>query len=124
MKTKPTRPITRNAAVLRGSGNVFEDLGFPQNESAELKVKAELTLQIGRRVKELGLTQTKAAKCLGISQPDVSKLINGKHTGFTIERLMALLTLLAVDIDIVVKPKTHHGPVRSGTVRVMERSVA
>ncbi|MCC7350939.1 MAG: XRE family transcriptional regulator [Phycisphaerales bacterium] len=124
MKTGPTRKITRNTAVLHGSGNVFEDLGFPRNQAAELKVKAKMTLQIGRRIEELGLTQVKAAKRLGISQPDVSKLVNGKHTGFTIERLMSLLILLAVDIDIVVRPKPCRGPARSGAVRVMERSVA
>ena len=124
MKTEQKQRKTNDTTVTRGGKNVFEDLGFPKGEAAELKVKAELTLQIRQRVKELGLTQTKAAGQLGVSQPDVSKLLNGRHTGFTIERLMSLLTALEVDIDIVVKPKVHHRPSRPGTVRVMEGSAA
>ena len=63
-------------------GNVFSDLGFSETEAADLKVKAELTLQIYRRIKALGLTQVKAASQLGASQPDISKLMNGRHAGY------------------------------------------
>ncbi len=67
-KTKATRERPR---VLRGSDNVFTDLGFPPAEAAELKAKAELTWQIHQRIKQLGLTQVKAAHQLELSQPDV-----------------------------------------------------
>lgn len=60
-------------SVSRGSDNVFADLGFPDKEAAALKVKAELTLQIHQRIKQLGLTQVRAAERLGLSQPDASK---------------------------------------------------
>jgi predicted XRE-type DNA-binding protein len=75
--------------VTVGSSNVFEDLGFGPREAAELKVKAQLALRIHDRIKELGLTEVKAAEQLGMSQPDVSKLMNGRHTRFSVERLMA-----------------------------------
>ena len=107
-------------AVTRGADNVFIDLGFSPAEAADLKVKAELTLQIYRRIKELGLTQVRAAERLGVSQPDVSKLMNGRHTGYSVDRLLALLNALEVDIDIVVRPKHHGRTIRRGVVRVME----
>lgn len=55
-----------------GSGNVFADLGIPNPEQELLK--AELTLQIYRIIKQRNLTQTQAGKILSISQPHVSAL--------------------------------------------------
>jgi len=110
--------------ITRGSRNVFEDLGFSKSEAADLKVKAGLTLQIHNRIKELGLTQVLAADQLGISQPDVSKLMNGRHTGYSVERLLSLLNALEVDVDIVMRPKHHGRKVQPGVVRVMEATVA
>jgi predicted XRE-type DNA-binding protein len=101
MKTATEK--TKRSDVTHGSGNVFEDLGFG-GEAAELQVKAELTRQLHNRIKLLKLRQTDAAKRLGISQPDVSKLMNGRHTGFSIDRLMTLLNGLAVDVEIVLRP--------------------
>lgn len=122
------QPVTKKAndveAVIPGSGNVFADLGFPWKEAAELKVKAQLTLQIHQRIKELGLTQTRAAARLGLSQPDVSKLMGGRHTGYSVDRLLHLLNALEVDIDIVVRPKVHRRHAQRGVVRVLDASRA
>ncbi len=107
--------------VTAGSGNVFEDMGFGPREAAELKVKAQLALRIHDRIKELELTQVKAADRLRVSQPDVSKLMNGRHTRFSVDKLMALLNALEVDIDIVVRPKHHGKTIRPGVMRVVER---
>jgi len=65
MKTQ--RKITKKAHVTESSGNVFADLGLP-NADQEL-MKARLTLQIYRLIKDRDLTQTEAGKILGISQP-------------------------------------------------------
>src|SRR5438067_13077396 len=107
---------TDDDAVTPGGGNVFADLGFPPAEAADLKVKAELTRQIHNRIKALGLTQVRAAARLGLSQPDVSKLMNGRHTGFSVDRLLTLLNALDVDVDIVVRPKPSSRTVRAGVV--------
>jgi predicted XRE-type DNA-binding protein len=120
MKLKSTNRPSPHETVTRGSDNVFVDLGFSPAEAADLKVKAELTLKLYKRIKELRLTQVKAAAQLGISQPDVSKLMNGRHTGYSVDRLLALLNALEVDIDIVVRPKHHGRTIRPGIVRVME----
>jgi predicted XRE-type DNA-binding protein len=111
-------------AVTSGSGNVFADLGFGPKEADQLKVKADLTLQIHQRIKELGLTQVRSAERLGLSQPDVSKLMAGRHSGFSVERMLSLLNALEVDIDIVVRPRAHRRKIRIGTVRVLEAITA
>lgn len=50
-----------------------------------------------------GLTQTAAAKQLGISQPDISRILRGQFREMSVERLMRLLTRLGCDVDIVIR---------------------
>jgi predicted XRE-type DNA-binding protein len=91
-----------NPTVTPSSGNVFADLGLP-DAAAEL-VKAQLTHQLAKHIKALGLTQMLAAQRLGVSQPDVSRLMRNRPTGFSTDRLLAMLTALDLDIDIVLRP--------------------
>ncbi|MBK5293234.1 MAG: XRE family transcriptional regulator [Acidobacteriia bacterium] len=88
--------------VKEGSGNVFRDLGFPNPEREQ--VKARLTLQIYRLIKDRGLTQAAAGEILGIQQPHVSGLMRGQSGNFSVERLMDFLTALGQDVEITVRP--------------------
>ncbi len=88
--------------VTKGSGNVFADLGLPNPEQELLK--ARLTLQIYKIVKERGLTQTRAGEILGIKQPHVSALLRNRAGNFSIGRLMEFLTALGQDVRITVQP--------------------
>jgi predicted XRE-type DNA-binding protein len=103
-------------AVLEGKENVFADLGLP--DADELQMKAELTRQLYKSIQRLGLSQIQAAKRLGLKQPDVSKLMQGRFTGFSTDRLIALLQALAIDIDIVLRPHGDDSGQR-GSVRVV-----
>lgn len=108
--------MSRKPTVTAGSGNVFDDIGLPDAEG-EL-FKAELTYQIARQIKTLGLSQSAVAVRLGLSQPDVSRLIKGRRSGFSTDRLLALLVALGLEIDIVVRPA---GPdAKSARIRVTE----
>ena len=92
---------TTDTAVERGSGNVFADLGLPDAD-AHL-VKAELVSRIDDIVRKRGITQTEAARLLGLSQPDVSRLLRGDFREYSLERLFRLLTALGRDIDIAIR---------------------
>ena len=94
--------MSKKTKVTESSGNVFADLGLADAEG-EL-FKAELTYQIGKRIKALGLTQTQAAARLGLSQPDVSRLMKGRRSGFSTDRMLALLNALDLDVDILLRP--------------------
>jgi predicted XRE-type DNA-binding protein len=95
-------------AVEEGSGNVFADLGLPYPERDQLK--ARLTLQIYRLIKQRGLTQTEAGEILGIKQPHVSALMRNRSGTFSVERLMEFLTALGQDVEITVRPtRKGHG---------------
>ena len=85
------------------SGNVFADLNLPRAD--DLLAKAELTSKIIAEIQRRRLTQSQAAMILGIDQPKVSALKQGKLSGFSIERLMRFLLLLGRDIEIQVKAR-------------------
>jgi predicted XRE-type DNA-binding protein len=87
--------------VTRGSGNVYADLGFANPE--EELAKAQLASLIDDVIAERGLTQTAAAKLMGIYQPKVSHMLRGRLGGFSTQRLMDFLNALGRDIEIVVR---------------------
>lgn len=106
--------------VTASSGNVFADLGFAEPE--EELIKAQLATQIREIIKRRHLTQTAAAALMGVDQPKVSALLNGRLTNFSSDRLMRLLTTLGHDVEIVVKPKPRSR--ERGHIRVVEHAHA
>jgi predicted XRE-type DNA-binding protein len=88
--------------IEESSGNVFADLGLPDPE--ERLVKAMLSRQIDKQIEARGLTQAQAAELLGITQPDVSNLVRGRLSGWSLERLTRLLNRLGQDVEITVRP--------------------
>ncbi len=93
--------------VIHGTTNVFADLGF--EDAAERQTKTRLAMQIVELAKARGGKQAEVAKTLGIPQPKVSALLNYRLDGFSVERLMALLTALDQDVEIFVRPSREHG---------------
>ena len=92
---------TDEIKVEQGSGNVFADLGIPNAEAHLLK--AEIVTRIDRIIRQRGLKQAEAAKLLGLSQPDVSRLLRGNFRAYSMERLLRLLTVLGRDVQIVIR---------------------
>jgi predicted XRE-type DNA-binding protein len=93
-----------NRTFTPSSGNVFADLNLP--DADDLLVKAELATKIIAEIQRRRLTQTQAAALLGIDQPKISALKQGKLLAFSIERLIRFLIILGHDIEIKVKGKT------------------
>jgi predicted XRE-type DNA-binding protein len=101
--------------VTASSGNVFADMGLPEPD--EELTKAQLASHIRQVIKRQRLTQVSAAALMGIDQPKVSALLNGRLANFSSERLMRLLTALGQDVDITVRTKP---PNRArGRIRVL-----
>ena len=91
----------KKAKVRKSSGNVFADLGL--SDADELLGKSKLVYHITQLIKQRDLTQSEAAKVLGIDQPKISSLLRGRLDGFSTERLFRFLLALGQDIDIVLK---------------------
>jgi predicted XRE-type DNA-binding protein len=75
-----------------------------------LLAKAELAAKIMREIRRRHLTQSQAAAVLGVDQPKISALKQGRLSGFSIERLLRFLLLLGRDVEITVKEKPRSRP--------------
>ncbi|SFW21206.1 helix-turn-helix domain-containing protein [Nitrosovibrio sp. Nv17] len=101
--------------IMRGSENIFADLGYVDAETHLLK--AGLVSRIQDVIHAQKMTQTVAAKRMGLSQPDVSRLLKGHFRDISVERLMRMLTKLGYEVDIVIR---EHGkkPSRRNIIRL------
>jgi predicted XRE-type DNA-binding protein len=97
----------------KSSGNVFADLGVPN--AGEVLLKAEIASEIARLMKAKKLTQARAAALTGMAQPDLSNLLRGKFRGFSVERLMLMLTAFGRDVEIITRPAPRSR--KSGDIR-------
>lgn len=110
---------SREDEVTVGSGNVFADLGLP--DADEHLLKAEIVVQLRRLIEDRKLTQSKAAQLLGVAQPDLSNILRGRFRGYSIERLMRLLTAFDQDIEIRVQPRSDKS--RPARIHVIQATI-
>lgn len=82
--------------ITRRTGNVFAQLGRP--EADDLLRKSRVLNVINEVLEERHLDQSAAAEILKIDQADVSRLMHGKLSRFSLDRLMALVDRLNVAI--------------------------
>ena len=92
---------SQRVKIERSNGNVFADLDLPDAEAHLLK--AELVTRIDKIIRQRGLKQVEAAKLLGLSQPDVSRLMRGDFKEYSMDRLLRLLTALGRDVAIIIQ---------------------
>lgn len=106
------------AQVHDSSGNVFLDMGM--RDAEERLARAELARVVRRQIQERGLTQIEAASLLGIQQPDVSDLVRGKLSRFSMARLERFLNSLDLEIRIQVGPRPEGKSQAGISVEVVE----
>ena len=64
--------------IIKGSGNVFIDLGFAPEEAMVLAMRSQLMCDLELLIEKRGWSQAQAAEKLGIAQSRVSDLVRGK----------------------------------------------
>ena len=67
-----------------------------------LKLRSALMMEIAERLKNQGLTQTRAAEVLHITQPRVSALLKGKINEFRLDSLVDMAHRLGMHVSISV----------------------
>ena len=92
----------------KGSTNVFADLGL--EEAEELFTRAQIGFHVYQILKEKQLKQREIASLLGISQPDVSHLMNGHFSRFTTDKLLDFLKRLNMKVTIQISPHQNGEP--------------
>lgn len=94
--------------ITRGTDNVFADLGYPDAEERQTKLR--LAHAINGVIARRRLTHAVAAEKLHIDEPKVSELANYKLDAFSVERLMTFLIALDQDVEIVIRDKPRSRP--------------
>ena len=94
MKTEPLE-------VIRGSGNVYRDLG---QEDADVKqFKALLAAEIIKTLDQEGMTGRTAQVRTGIAAADFSRIRNADLGRFTLDRLVGIINRLGARVEIKLK---------------------
>ncbi len=90
--------------VVKGSSNVFEDLGFKKEEATNLKIRADLMLDLRKFIELQKWTQAEAAMFFGETQPRISNLVNGDIERFGIDKLVQMLSQAGMEVRVLVTP--------------------
>lgn len=110
--TKARKSKARSEKVATSSGNVFADLGF--EDSDERLLKAELATKIAQLIEKKGWTQAQTAGRTALDQPKVSRLLRGQLSGFSADRLFAVLNRLGHSVEVRISAK-ERAPEKSHT---------
>ena len=98
------------------SGNVFEALGLP--DADELLWKAQLMKEIAALIQSAQLTQKQVAAKTGLDQSEVSRLVNGSISVFSVERLLKVLNCLGHRVEVRVAARPVEAEKAATVVRV------
>ena len=88
--------------VRHSTGNVFRDLGFSEDEAENLKIRADLMIELTKLIEVQELTQSAAAKLLGVPQPRVGDLMRGKIDRFSVDSLIEMLGHAGSCVSVLV----------------------
>src|ERR1700722_13198911 len=86
--------------IIRGTGNVFRDLGHPDADKEQLR--ALLAARIIGVLDDRKLTVRAAHDITGVAAADFSRIRNVKLDRFTIDRLMTILSSLGQQVEVTV----------------------
>ncbi len=90
--------------VVRGSGNVFRDLGHANPDVQQMK--ALLAAEIIRMLDREGLTVRAAHQRTGIAAADFSRIRNADLGRFTLDRLVSIINRLGSRVELKVKVRS------------------
>ena len=92
--------------ITKGSANVFEDLGFDVQEAQNLLLRSQTMIALVQWFEASGMTQTQAAKTLGITQPRFNQLLKGKIEIFSLDALVNMATSAGMRVGLRIRPVT------------------
>ena len=95
--------MTEKLKITRSSGNVFHDIGFPQEEAENLKLRSSLMMRIEDYYEKSGATQAATAKALGLTTPRFNALLKGKINLFSLDALVNIAVRAGLRIELRVR---------------------
>jgi predicted XRE-type DNA-binding protein len=83
--------------------SVWDALEDSVEAAANMRVRADLMIEVQRFVTESGLTQQQAAKRLGVTQPRLNDLLRGKIDKFSVDTLVIMLARAGKKVSVKVR---------------------
>jgi len=83
--------------------NVWDALEDSPEQSANMRLRAELMRIAQEHVRGMALTQREAASHLGLTQPRLNDLLQGRIQKFSLDALVKLLSRAGKRVEIDVK---------------------
>jgi predicted XRE-type DNA-binding protein len=83
--------------------DVWDALADTPEESANLKARSDLIVQIEEIVKQSGWTQAEAAKQCGVTQPRMNDLLRGRISRFSLDALVNIATSLGRKVRVEIE---------------------
>ncbi|SDY37879.1 helix-turn-helix domain-containing protein [Nitrosomonas sp. Nm58] len=83
--------------------SVWDAIEDTPHQAASMKIRSKLLIALQERLRNSGLTQVKAAKLLGVTQPRVSDLMRGRIDLFSLESLVDMITSIGLEVEISIK---------------------
>lgn len=83
--------------------SVWDAIENTKETAANMRVRAELMIEIQHYIEKCKLTQIKAAKQFGITQPRLNDLLRGRIDKFSVDALVNILTRAGLKVAVHVK---------------------
>lgn len=107
-----------------GGDDLWLDLGFSEEESAALRIRADLFRQLQKALKASGKTQTVLAVELGTDQPKISKILKGKLSEFSTDRIIEHLDSMGLHVEVTTSPAAKKPTPLSAKLKAARKPVA
>jgi predicted XRE-type DNA-binding protein len=79
---------------------VWDAIEDTRRQAASLKARSELMMALQEQMKCNGMTHTRAAKILGVTQPRMSDLMHGRIELFSLESLVDMITSAGLKVEL------------------------
>jgi len=90
-------------ALVKSSGNVFEDMGFEKHEAGVLKAKALIMIELEKYIKANKLTQAQAAEVLGVPRPRINRLLKRDFSKITLDKMAEMVSRAGMTMEVKIK---------------------
>lgn len=90
--------------------SVWDALSDTPEEAKDMRLRSDLLMALQDRVEAWGVTQTEAAKRLGVTQPRVNDLLKGHIHKFSIDALVKLAGRSHIRLAVITDDEAEPEP--------------
>jgi len=83
--------------------NVWDALSDSPEEAATMKIRSDVMIAITDAVSAWGTTQARAASRLGVTQPRLNDLLQGRINRFSLDTLLTLAARAGLKVKINIR---------------------